>query len=78
MELFHFIFKNEIYDSGKFGASAAFGLIYLYTAELYPTELRGIIQSFLIFHQKIYNDFGVDFYSLKFTLYNTLILDNCN
>ena len=27
--------------SGKFGASASFAIVYLYTAELYPTELRG-------------------------------------
>ena len=27
--------------SGKFGSTAVFGLLYLYTAELYPTEIRG-------------------------------------
>ena len=26
---------------GKFGSTAVFGLLYLYTAELYPTEIRG-------------------------------------
>ena len=26
---------------GKFGASACFSIVYLYTAELYTTELRG-------------------------------------
>ena len=36
------IFKKIIYAIlGKFGAAAAFALIYLYTVELYPTELRG-------------------------------------
>lgn len=27
---------------GKFGIAAAFGCIFVYTAELYPTEYRGI------------------------------------
>ena len=27
---------------GKFGASASFSIVYLYTAELYPTEIRGL------------------------------------
>ncbi|RXG73424.1 putative MFS-type transporter PB1E7.08c [Armadillidium vulgare] len=27
---------------GKFGVAAAFGCIYVYTAELYPTEYRGV------------------------------------
>ena len=30
-----------LFLSGKFGAAGSFALIYLYTAELYPTEIRG-------------------------------------
>ena len=37
-----FIIQNDnIKILGKFGSTAVFGLLYLYTAELYPTEIRG-------------------------------------
>ena len=31
---------NDIFTSGKFGASGSFAVVYLYTAELYPTAIR--------------------------------------
>ena len=31
---------NNCDFSGKFGAAAGFSVVYLYTAELYPTKIR--------------------------------------
>ena len=34
-------FSHLLTKSGKFGCAAAFAMVYLYTAELYPTAIRG-------------------------------------
>lgn len=36
----HFTWTVVVTMAGKFAIGASFGLIYLYTAELYPTMVR--------------------------------------
>ena len=34
--------KMAFYLSGKFGAAAAFAIVFVYASELFPTEYRGV------------------------------------
>ena len=41
MTIIHIGYIKSAFTSGKFGASASGSVIFIHTAELYPSEIRG-------------------------------------